>query len=148
MGMGTATMKIITKLASLMAVTAVALSRRHTAKCASVWIQITSQRAASLTTRAMVTATMKIITKLASLMAVTAVVHKSSRPIAKCANVSTRNTTRIAKEPAKQALSTKVMVTATTTTTIVAAATMAVIAVRKLPKVAKSVELIVRNANA
>jgi len=129
--MATVTMKIIVKVVNLMAVTAVAMSRRLTAKCASVWIQITSQGAAYPSSRAMATVTMKIILKLVNLMAVTAVVHKSSRPIAKCVNVSTRNTTRNVKENAATRF-TRAMVTATITTTIAAANTMAVIAVPKL----------------
>jgi len=67
---------------------------------------------------------------------VTAVVHRSSRPIANSANVSTRNTTRSAKENADKKV-TRAMVTAMTTTTIVAASSMAVIAVAKQSKTAK-----------
>merc|ERR1712038_5004 len=126
--MGTVTMTIIIKLVNMMAVTAVAMSRRLTAKCASVWIQITSQRAAYPSTRAMGTVTMKIIIKLVNMMAVTAVVQWSSRPIANSVNVSTRTTTRNVKENAATS-NTRAMVTATITTTIAAASTMAVIAV-------------------
>merc|ERR1712176_753869 len=103
---------------------------------ASVWIQITSQRAARLSTRAMGTVTMKIIIKLVNMMAVTAVVKWSSRPIANSVNVSTRSTTRNVKENAATRI-TREMVTATITTTIAAASTMAVIAVPRQSKVAK-----------